>query len=94
MLPCSRGTFQIFGLLSRTCLNSLRRFGTFRLSWKLPFISSEVPDKLSDLRLEHLHHVEHLMVGASDLRHFAIDVLQHLVYGLFFEQKPWGNAPR
>jgi hypothetical protein len=21
------------------------------------------------------------MVGASDLRHFAIDVLQHLVYG-------------
>jgi hypothetical protein len=37
---------------------------------------------LSHLRLEHLHHVEHLMVGASDLRHFAIDVLQHHVYGL------------
>jgi hypothetical protein len=24
------------------------------------------------------------MVGASDLRHFAIDVLQHLVYGFEF----------
>jgi hypothetical protein len=45
-------------------------------------ISSEAPDKLSHLRLEHLHHVEHLMVGASNLRHFPIDVLQHLVCGL------------
>jgi hypothetical protein len=63
-------------------LNSLRRFGTFRLSRKHPFIISEAPDKLFHLRLEHLHHVEHLMVGASDLCHFAIDVLQHLVYGL------------
>jgi hypothetical protein len=33
------------------------------------------------MRLEHLHHVEHFIVGASDLRHFAINVLQHLVYG-------------
>jgi hypothetical protein len=64
------------------CLNSLRRFGTFRLSRKLPFIISEAPREFSNLRLEHLHHVEHLMVGASDLRHFTIDVLQHLVYGL------------
>jgi hypothetical protein len=80
-LPCSRGTLRIFGLLSRTCLNSLCRFGTFSLSWELPFIISEAPGKLSHLRHEHLHHVEHLMVGASDLRHVAIDVLQHLVYG-------------
>jgi hypothetical protein len=34
------------------------------------------------MRLEHLHHVEHLMVGASNLCHLAIDVLQHLVSGL------------
>jgi hypothetical protein len=62
-------------------LNGLRRLGTFRLSRKLPFIISEAPGKLSNLLLEHLHHFEHLMVGAYDLRHFAIDVLQHLVYG-------------
>jgi hypothetical protein len=35
---------------------------------------------LAHLRLEDLHHAEHLMVGASNLRHLAIDVLQHLVY--------------
>jgi hypothetical protein len=52
------------------------------MSRKLPFIIREAPHKLSNLRLEDLNHVEHLMVGTSDLLHFAIDVLQHLVYGL------------